>query len=95
MFPRHPVISVPAPDLGGGAHTFTFRTIRRKRSTINMFTSRVMSHRDSGPYCSGFLGRPRSHVREYRGAEGLGDEAAGSNSHCMDTRPESSHWVGG
>lgn len=55
--------------------------MRRKRNTISVFTSRVMSHSDSRPYCLGFLGRHRSHVRRSRRAEELG-----SNSHCMDTR---------
>lgn len=44
--------------------------MRRKRNTISVFISRVMSQSDSGPYCSGFLGRHRSHVRKSGGAEG-------------------------
>lgn len=70
------MLSVPVPGRGGG-HTFMLGMTRRKRNTISVFTSRVMSHSDRGPYCSGCLGRHRSHVRGSGGAEGLGDEAAG------------------
>lgn len=66
----------------------------RKRNTISVFTSRVMSHSDSGPYCLGFLGRHRSHIRRL----GPGEQRVtcdtemkqqgrtDSNRHCTGTR---------
>lgn len=71
MFPGALMTSAPAPA-HGGRHTFMLGMMRRKRITIRMFTSRVMSHSDRGPYCSGFLRRYRSRVRRSGEAEGLG-----------------------